>query len=127
MKIFGSPPKRKQLDYNNIDVNQLVRESNPTDLLFNSKIKIEPKFGNYRCTNCAEGFDFHSYEEIAKIDELDKWKFIALCALQDLYNHKYYLDKIYYEEYKKYLAENGHKCKGLLIHLANLEEEEKNE
>jgi hypothetical protein len=43
-----------------------------------------------------------------------------------LYNHKYYLDKIYYEEYKKYLAENGYKCKGLLIHLANLEEAEKN-
>ena len=127
MMIFGHPPKKKKLDYNNIDINKLVRESNPYDLLFNSKIKIDPKFGNYRCCSSTYSFDFHNYEEIAKLDELDKWKFVALCALSEAYNYKFLLDQIEYKKYKKYLAENGYKCNGLLVHLKNLEEEENNE
>lgn len=119
MYIFSKPPFEKKLDFDNIDVNELVKEATPPF----EGCRREPfeSFGKYYF-EVADGFNLRA--DYKDMDELEKWKYIALCNTYWMYFYEWCYEKKHYEEYKAQLKEWAKKNPDFLITLKELEKQE---
>ncbi len=103
MTVFSEPPKRQNMDFNNLNVNDLVEKSTaPLECSSNNMKSLFDKFG-YFYFGIGDGFVLEDYYKDAT--ELEKWKFIAICSTYWLYFYEYLHDKEEYKQYKKKLLE----------------------
>lgn len=121
MYVFSKPPVEKKLDFDNINVDELVKEAAPP--LEGCGREPFESFGDYFFLSQTEGY--HLRADYKDMDELEKWKYIALCNTYWLYSYKWYNDKKHYEEYKVQLKEWAKKNPDFLITLEELEKQEK--
>lgn len=120
MYVFSKPPVEKKLDFDNIDVNKLVKEATPP--LEGCGREPFESFGYYYF-GIADGFNLRA--DYKDMDELEKWKYIALCNTYWLYSYQWYNEKKHYEEYKVQLKEWAKKNPDFSITLEELEKQEK--
>ena len=119
MKIFSSPPilpKDKDIFK---DVNTLVKKSFPDH---EGQHPLFKKFGTRTGGICDTWLFKKGWESLP---EVDKWKYIAYCALYWKEQYKYWLEREEYKEYLSYLLEIS-KTKPEFIETYNsLKEKEK--
>ena len=101
MRIFDKPPVRKKIDFKNIDVDKLVKET--TAPLEGCGHEPFEKMGKYFFFSSGEGFNLRA--DYKEMDEVDKWKFVALCNTYWLYFYEELWDEKEYKEYKVQLKE----------------------
>ena len=120
MYVFSKPPVEKKLDFDNIDVNKLVKEATPP--LEGCGREPFESFGSYHF-GIADGFNLRA--DYKDMDELEKWKYIALCNTYWMYFYEWLNEKKHYEEYKIQLKEWAKKNPDFLITLEELEKQER--
>ena len=120
MYVFSKPPVEKKLDFDNIDVNKLVKEATPP--LEGCRREPFESFGNYYF-GIADGFNLRA--DYKDMNELEKWKYIALCNTYWMYFYEWLNEKKHYEEYKVQLKEWAKKNPDFLITLEELEKQER--
>lgn len=101
MKIFDTPPvppKDKDIFK---DVNTLVKKSYPE---YENQHPLFKKFGTRTGGMCDTWIFKKGWESLP---EVDKWKYVAYCALYWQKQYEYWLDKIEYENYLNYLLETA--------------------
>ena len=120
MYYFKHPPlKPKDEDIFIDDVNLLVKTSYPS---YEGQHPLFKKFGIRTGGICDTWLYTKNWEQL---DEVDKWKYVALCALYWENQYKYWLEKEEYEQYKIQLKDLSIKNPAFLDTLKKLEEEEK--
>lgn len=119
MTCFTHPPvKPKDEDIFIDDVNLLVQMSYPD---YEGQHPLFKKFG----TRTGGINDTWLYtKDWEQLDEVDKWKYVALCALYWQKQYAYWCDKKDYQHYKELLKEWGKNNPAFLETLKQLEEEE---
>lgn len=120
MFIFSKPPVEKKLNFDNIDVDELVKETTPP--LEGCRREPFESFGNFYFSSQSEGY--HLRADYKNMSELEKWKYIALCNTYWMYFYEWCYKKKHYEEYKVQLKEWAKKNPDFLITLKELEKQE---
>lgn len=119
MYCFDKPPIERKLDFDNIDIDELVYEATAPFEGYGR----EPfeSFGSYYF-GIADGFDLRA--DYKNMSELEKWKYVALCNTYWLYFYEWLDNKKEYKEYKEHLKEWAKKNPDFLITLEELEKQE---
>lgn len=120
MYYFNHPPVvPKDEDIFIDDVNLLVKTSSPS---YEGQHPLFKKFG----TRTGGIYDTWLYtENWEQLDEVEKWKYVALCALYWEKQYEYRYEQEGYKQYKSQLKEWSIKNPAFLDTLQKLEEEEK--
>lgn len=120
MYVFSKPPVEKKLDFDNINVDELVKEATPP--LEGCGREPFESFGSYYF-GIADGFNLRA--DYKDMSELEKWKYVALCNTYWMYSYQWWYCRKEYEEYKVQLKEWAKKKPDFLITLEELEKQEK--
>lgn len=119
MHYFNQPPiKPKDEDIFIDDVNLLVKKSYPN---YENQHPLFKKFGVRAGGICDTWLYTKNWEQL---EEIDKWKYVALCALYWKEQYKYWNEQEEYEQYKNYLKEQSNRNPAFLTTLHKLEEKE---
>lgn len=120
MHYFKQPPiEPKKEDIFIDDVDLLVQNSFPE---YEGQHPLFKKFG----TRTGGIYDTWLYTENWKqLEEIDKWKYVALCALYWEKQYEYWYEQEQYKQYKIKLKEWSNKNPDFLKTLQELEEKEK--
>ena len=119
MRVFSEPPIEKKVDLDNIELDKMVEETIPPLEGINNSIFEE--FG-YFYFGIGDGFKLK--KDWKKMDELSKWRYVALCNTCWYYFYQYLTEQYEYKEYKKALKEWNKKNPAFLKTLKHLEEKE---
>ena len=98
MNIFESPPKKKEINFNNLDLNEIIEQSTPP---LGAEF-LHPVFKQFGSTLTTSTYDKWVFNDTWKtLSKFIKWKFIALNSLYWLTSYQYSYDKLMYENYKR--------------------------
>jgi hypothetical protein len=102
MQIFSKPPQRPNEDeIFNKTVDELVEESYPDH---EGQHPLFKKFGVRTGGICDTWLYTKDWQDLP---EIDKWKYIALCALYWEKQYEYWYEKKEYQEYLNHLLKHN--------------------
>lgn len=101
MRIFNKPPAARQEKDIFKDIDTLVQENYPCD---ENQHPIFKKFG-VRIGGVADCWILK--DNWQSLPEIDKWKYVAYCALYWEDRYRYWYEKKLYQEYLDYLFETA--------------------
>lgn len=120
MDYFSQPPiAPKDEDIFIDDVDFLVKKSYP---YHEGQHPLFKKFGVRTGGICDTWLYTKNWEQL---EEVDKWKYVALCALYWEKQYMYWYEQEKYKQYKKQLKEWSNKNPAFLTTLHKLEQKEK--
>lgn len=117
MIVFKEPPKEEKVDYENLNLNNLVQNSVPP-LGAESYDSVFKKFG-YCYYGIGDGWKFN--DNWQENSNEDKWKFVALCSLTWEKFYRWLHEQEEYKNYKRYLLNESKEDSRFLKTLERLE------